>query len=174
MKKNPLQKRINIEVSLARPQSSKQSLPRLVVVGIVPFDAPVISDLSPGSIIRRSAYNQREPFVEQVRLTSLSQVSLLPGIDAVSPSRLKDSVATILELGCNEVDCILVRAPNVQCWDLANQSVVEILVEFFTEIPGSMIIFPDAGGPWPRSWSMQIDNRITEGQARNLITCGRC
>ena len=53
------------------------------------------------------------------------------------------------------MDCILVRSPGVQCWDLANQSVVEILMEFFTEIPGAMIVFPDAGGPWPRSWSMQ-------------------
>ena len=52
MSKNPLQKRVNIEVSLARPQSSKQSLPRLVVVGVVPFDAPVISDVSPGALIR--------------------------------------------------------------------------------------------------------------------------
>ena len=67
MNKNPLQKRVNVEVSLARPQSSKQSLPRLVIVGVVPFDAPVISDLSPGSVIRRSTYNLREPFVEQVR-----------------------------------------------------------------------------------------------------------
>jgi hypothetical protein len=106
-------------------------------------------------------------------LTSLSQARLLPGIDAQHPSRLKDSVTTILELGCNEVDCILVRAPGVQCWDLANQSVVEILMEFFTEIPGAMIVFPDAGGPWPRSWSMQSEDRINEGQSRNLVDCVR-
>ena len=173
MNKNPLQKRVNIEVSLARPQSSKQSLPRLVIVGVVPFDAPVISDLSPGSVIRRSTYNQRDPFVEQVRLTSLMQARLLPGIDSPHPSRLKDSVTTILELGCNEVDCILVRAPGVHCWDLANQSVVEVLLEFFTEIPGAMIAFPDAGGPWPRSWSMDPERRVNDGQSRNLIQCIR-
>ena len=23
---------------------------------------------------------------------------------------------------------------------------------YFTEISGAMIVFPDAGGPWPRSW----------------------
>ena len=171
MSKNPLEKRVNIEVSLARPQSSKQSLPRLVIVGIVPFDSLVISDISPGALIRRSPKNQQDPFVEQVRLTSLAQARLLPGIDASHPSRLKDSVTTILDLGCNEVDCILVRVPGVECWDLSNQSVVEILMEFFTEIPGSMIVFPDAGGPWPRSWSMHSVNRVNDGQPRNLISC---
>ena len=60
---------------------------------MVPFDAPVISDVSPGALIRRSPYNLRDPFVEQVRLTSLAQARLLPGIDAPRPSRLKDSVS---------------------------------------------------------------------------------
>lgn len=173
LSKNPLQKRVNIEVSLARPQSSRESLPRLVVVGVVPFDAPVVSELSPGSLIRRSTYNSRDPFVEQVRLTSLAQTKLLPGIDSRHPSRLKDSVVTILELGCNEVDCILVRSPGVEGWNLTNQSVVEMLMGFFTEIQGAMIVFPDAGGPWPRSWSMDPDHRVNDEQGQNLIDCVR-
>ena len=86
----------------------------------MPFDAPVISDVvsgstdptfsiqSAGSVCRASSSD-----------ISQAQARLLPGIDAPCPSRLKDSVMTILELGCNEVDCILVRVPGVECWDLS-------------------------------------------------------
>ena len=171
MNSNPLQKRVNIEVSLARPQSSRQSLPRLCVVGVVPYDSPVISELSPGSLIRRSSLNHLEPFVEQVRLTSIAQSNLLPGIDNRYPSRLKDSVTTILEMGCNEVDCILVRVPGVHSWELTHQSVVEMVMGFFNDIPGAMIVFPDAGGPWPRSWSMDLERRVDPRQAQNLVNC---
>jgi hypothetical protein len=171
MSSNPLQKRVNIEVSLARPQSSKQSLPRLVVVGVVPFDAPIISERSPGALIKRSSLNLQAPFVEQVRLTSLAQAGLLPGIDGQYPSRLKDAVTTILELGSDEVDCILVRVPDVKPWELTEQSVVEMLMGFFADIPGAMIVFPDAGGPWPRAWSTDPERRLDDAQPRNLVSC---
>ena len=171
MNNNPLQKRVSIEVSLARPQSSKQSLPRLCVVGVVPFASPIISELSPGALIRRSNWNGRDPFVEQVRLTSIAQASLLPGIDASHPSRLKDSVTSILEMGCNEVDCILVRVPGVYSSELTNQSVVEMLMGFFSEIPGAMIVFPDAGGPWARAWSLDRERMLHPDQSRNLMDC---
>ena len=68
------------------------------------------------------------------------------------------------------MDCILVRVPGVQCWDLSHQSVVEILMEFFTEIPGAMIVFPDAGGPW-RIVVYATEKTNNDGQSRNLIDC---
>ncbi len=169
---NPLQRRVNIDVSLARPQSSKQSLPRLCIVGVVPYDAPIISDISPGSQIRRSAFNKGESFVEHVRLSSLAQTRLLPGIDHQFPSRLRDSVTAIMDLGCDEVDCILTRSPSLKPWELSNQVVLELTSEFFNEIPGAMIVFPDAGGPWPRSWG-QSNELLRIEQSRNLIDCIR-
>ncbi len=171
MNSNPLQRRVNIEVSLARPQSSRETLPRLCVVGVVPFDSPVVSNASPASLIRRSPPTNNSPFVEQVRLTSVAQASLLPGIDSANPSRLKDSVTSILEMGSNEVDCILVRAPGVQPWELTHQSVVEMMMGFFSEIPGSMIVFPDAGGPWPRAWNIDRERRVQPQQIPNLVQC---
>ena len=53
-----------------------------------------------------------------MRLSSVAQTRLLPGIDHGHPSRLKDSVKSILDMGCNEVDCILVRGIGLKPWDL--------------------------------------------------------
>lgn len=44
---NSLEKRVNIDVSLVRPQSSREELPRLCIVGIVPYDAPIVSEIAP-------------------------------------------------------------------------------------------------------------------------------
>ena len=134
LNQNPLQRRVNIDVSLARPQSSKQSLPRLCIVGVVPYESPIISDVSPGSQIRRSIFHKGDPFVEHVRLSSLAQTRLLPGIDHAFPSRLRDSVTAILEMGCDEVDCILTRSPSLKPWDLTDQVVLEMTSGFFNEI----------------------------------------
>ena len=173
MNENPLQRRVNIDISMARPQSGRQSLPRLVVIGVVPYDYPIISEVSPGSNIRRSPYNHGEPYVEHVRLSSVAQTRLLPGIDHGHPSRLKDSVKSILDMGCNEVDCILVRGIGLKPWDLTAQPVMELVMGYFTEIPGAMIVFPDAGGPWPRSWQGVPSEEIQAEQARNLIDAVR-
>ena len=173
MNENPLQRRVNIDISMARPQSERESLPRLVVIGIVPYESPIISEVSPGSSIRRSPNNYGEPYVEHVRLSSVAQTRLLPGIDGALPSRLKDSVRSILDMGCNEVDCILVRGPQIAPWDLTAQPVMELVMGYFTEIPGAMIVFPDAGGPWPRSWHGTPTPNVQAEQSRNLIDAVR-
>lgn len=163
---NPLQKRVDIDVSLARPRTDKSELPRLCMVGVVPYDAPIISEMSPGSSVRRSHYVYGQPYVEQVRLSSVAQSRLLPGIDMQHPSKLRDALVAMLGSGVAEVDCILARVPGVYPWELTNQTVVELLDSFFNEIPGAMIVFPDAGGPWPRSWQQHHDNYE---QQQNLL-----
>jgi hypothetical protein len=103
---NSLQKRVNIDVSLVRPRSPRARLPRLVVVGIVPYDAPVISEVAPKTMIRQSHIREGQPYVEQVRLSSIIQARLLPSIDMKYPSRLRDALIGALSVGVDEVDFI--------------------------------------------------------------------
>jgi hypothetical protein len=163
---NPLQKRIDIDVSLVRPKSPRAQLPRLCVVGIVPYDFPIISEVSPNCTIRKSLFAMGQPFVEQVRLSSIIQAKLLPAINNQFPSKLRDSLISILTCGTDEADFILARAPGVRPWDLSNQQVVEMIMPFFNDVPGAMIVFPDAGGPWPRGW--KNEDFVAERQT-NLI-----
>jgi len=152
---NSLQKRVNIDVSLVRPRSPRERLPRLVVIGIVPEDAPIISEVSPNTMIRQSYKQAGHPYIEQVRLSSIVQARLLPAIDMTYPSRLRDALIAALSVGVDEVDFILARGPNIKPWELDKQEVIEMLLPFFNEVPGAMIVFPDLGGPWPRGYTSQ-------------------
>lgn len=167
---NSLQKRVNIDVSLVRPKSPRETLPSLVFIGIVPQDAPVISEVSPNTMIRQSYFKEGNPFVEQVRLSSIVQARLLPSIDMKYPSRLRDALLSALTVGVDEVDFILVRAPGLKPWELDNQAVVEMLMPFFNEIPGSMIVFPDLGGPWPRGY---LSGFAADEQRQNMLRAAK-
>jgi hypothetical protein len=167
---NSLQKRVNIDVSLVRPRSPRARLPRLVVVGIVPYDAPVISEVAPKTMIRQSHIREGQPYVEQVRLSSIIQARLLPSIDMKYPSRLRDALIGALSVGVDEVDFILARVPGIAPWEFDNQEVVEMLMPFFNEVPGSMIVFPDLGGPWPRGY---LGNTTNDEQRRRLLLAAK-
>lgn len=167
---NSLQKRVNIDVSLVRPKSPRERLPRLVVVGIVPYDAPIISELAPNTMIRQSHIQEGQPYVEQVRLSSIVQARLLPSIDMKHPSRLRDALIGALSVGIDEVDFILARVPDVAPWAFDDQEVVEMLMPFFNEVPGSMIVFPDLGGPWPRGRLMKLAD---DEQRRSLLLAAK-
>ena len=147
--KNPLSKRVQIDVSLARPHSSREEYPRLIVLGIVPYDAPIISEIAPNTMIRRSSSNVEGPYVEQVRLSSPLQVKLLPGLK--QKSRLRDSLQSILTSGAEEVDFILARKSELECWQLDDADIAGMFVGYLNINQGAICIFPDAGGPWPRS-----------------------
>ena len=145
-----LNSRVDIEIGLSRPVSRREMLPRICVVGIVPMNAPIIAEQSPYSLIRKSDYSPDFPYIEQVRLSSVQQTVLLPGIGNRWPSRLRDCLNTALAIGCPEVDFILARAPGVLPWSFTEQSVKELLLPYLNEVPGAILVFPDAGGPWPR------------------------
>ena len=147
--KNPLSKRVQIDVSLARPHSSREEYPRLIVLGIVPYDAPIISELAPNTMIRRSSSTVEGPYVEQVRLSSMLQGKLLPGLK--QKSRLRDALQAILTSGAEEVDFILARKSDIECWQFDDADISGMFVGYLNINQGAICIFPDAGGPWPRS-----------------------
>jgi hypothetical protein len=134
------------------------------------MNAPVISDLAPATLIRRSPTDPDQPFVEQVRLSSIVQQSLLPSISMSMPSRLRDSLRILLAAGAPEADFILARAPGVCPWDLDHPSVAEMFIAYFNATQGAFCVFPDAGGPWPRSYSTHPAPNLYERQTRLLQT----
>jgi hypothetical protein len=157
--KNPLSKRVQIDVSLARPHSTREEYPRLVVFGIVPYGAPIISEIAPNSMIRRSSTTVDGPYVEQVRLSSILQGKLLPGLH--QNSRLRDSLQSILTSGAKEVDFILARKPETDCWQLDDADMAGMFVGYLNINQGAICVFPDAGGPWPRSIEYTDENLWT-------------
>jgi hypothetical protein len=62
-----------------------------------------------------------------------------------------------LASGSREVDFILARGPDLLPWDLQEPSVVEMVASFLHGCHGSVVILPDAGGPWPRNFSQTTD-----------------
>ena len=118
-------------------------------------DLAAKSQWSWGSVIQ-IAYS--DLYVEHVRLSSPIQKVLLPSIQARVPSKLRSSLISILTSGSLEVDFILARGPDLQPWDLALPSVVEMITSFLQGCQNSAVVFPDAGGPWPRVFSQTTDD----------------
>jgi hypothetical protein len=100
-------KRVNIDIGLTRPLSPKYVPPKICMFGVVPMGAPVISEMAPQTLIQRSPTGANEPFVEQVRLSSVVQQHLLPAISHRYPSKLRDAFRILLASGCKEVDVVL-------------------------------------------------------------------
>ena len=136
------------------------------------MDFPIISELVPATLIRRSLIDHGSPFVEQVRLSSIVQQQLLPSIGMRLPSRLRDTLRTLMAGGVNEVDFILARAPGVAPWGFDKPEILEMFIPYFNATQGAVAIFPDAGGPWPRSFVQHTGDDLYERQAR-LIQAGR-
>ena len=158
MFKDPIQRRVSIDVELTRPKSPKEQLPMVTVVGIVPMDAPKFSEVAPQTLIRRSPnLGEGQMYVEHVRLSSPVQQVLLPSIRAKIPSKLRGSLISILSSGSREVDFILARGPDLLPWDLQEPAVVEMVASFLHGCHGSVVVLPDAGGPWPRKFSQTTD-----------------
>ena len=101
-----LNSRVDIEVGLSRPVSRREMLPRICVVGVVPMNAPVIAEQSPYALIRKSDYAPNFPYIEQVRLSSVQQTVLLPGVGNRWPSRLRDCLSGLIARTDGNVDVV--------------------------------------------------------------------
>jgi hypothetical protein len=122
------------------------------------MDAPVISNLIPSSTIRKSNFVAGQPYIEQVRLSSPVQTRVLPAISMHAPSRLRDALSAILIAGANEVDFILARSPGVLPWEFDSPNIMEMFIPYFNETQGALVVYPDAGGPWPRDFFHASEN----------------
>ena len=125
-----LQRNISVDITKIKPATDKSIPPRLCVVGIVPFESPVIGHHHPQMTIRSTKFEERLPYVEQIRFSSIAQQGLLPSIAYRAPSKLRDSLKSLMALGISEVDYILARAPGVLPWDLNHPEIAQMFISY--------------------------------------------
>ena len=149
---NSLEQRIDIKVGLTRPRTERAATPRLCIVGISPPDAPWLGDLFPEARVKTSRMNLGgTEAVEQLRFSARSESGDLPHIASAYPSRIRDAFRLALNAGAPEVDLLLARARGVMPWDLDNREIADMMGPFLGEMPGAVLVYPDAGGPWPNN-----------------------
>lgn len=165
-----LQKRIDIKVGLTRPRSTRDTTPRVCIVGITPEGFPWLSDVFPDARVKVTRMNgDATEAVEQLRFSSKSERGPLPRIATQLPSRIRDAFTLLLASGATEVDILLVRGRGLLPWDLDKAMVSEMLNPFLSEMPGCMLVYPDAGGPWPNNKMGLVDTYARMTRLRDTV-----
>lgn len=156
---NALDKRVEVKVGLTRTKSPRQSAPRVCIVGIATQDSPWLSDLYPDATVRMTRHRVGgTEAVEQLRFSAKSEQGPLPHIASSTPSRILDAFRLVLDSGAPEVDLLLVRSEGCMPWDFDKPQITELLGPFLSQMAGAVLIYPDAGGPWPNNRAALVPN----------------
>lgn len=138
---------LTVEVGQA-PSEERRLPPQACVVAIGPLDEPWLCDLFPEALVRKSRFDSLPVGVEQVRFQSRSVVDRLPGLENRNgPSLLRDAVNAVLTAGAASVDVIVGRVVGARPWDYHDERVFRVLDGYLSEMPGTLLVFPDLGGP---------------------------
>lgn len=137
-------RQVSVRVGAQPTQAVAKVRPRLVLLGIVPYDAPWLVDALPAAKVTESRYAPHKLGVEHLRFTRGQAVGRLPGLEV--QSLLRDAVALALASGCPSVDVLLAHA-DASPWDYADPAVRDLLVRALGEVPGTVVVLPDAAGP---------------------------
>jgi hypothetical protein len=145
-----LERPVSVEVGVSpRKSRDRETPPDVCLVGIVPQGSRWLADVLPRNIVRDSQFRDEDAAVEHIRLTSRDGLEYLPGLSGRSPSRIRDSVRMILGAGARSIDVVLVRANELQPWDLHRPEFLFAVDPFVANMLGTMMIYPDLGGPIP-------------------------
>lgn len=167
---NALDKRVDVKVGLTRPRSPRLEAPRVCIVGIATQDSPWLSELLPAAIVRKTKFRAGgKEAVEQLRFSSKSEQGPLPHIASNTPSRIRDAFRLAIDSGAPEVDLLLVRSEGCMPWDLDKPQIAELLGPFLSEMAGAVLIYPDAGGPWPNNRAALVPTWERMVRLRNTI-----
>ncbi|MEL6350101.1 MAG: hypothetical protein AAFV53_43780, partial [Myxococcota bacterium] len=174
---NSLEKRIDVKVGLTRPLTNRARVPRICVVGIAPQGSPLLSEEFPSSKVRVTQLSLGgTESVEQLRFSAKSERKPMPHIASQTPSRIRDGFQLALASGASEIDVLLCRGEGLNPWDLDRRQVSEMLGPFLGEMPGTLLVFPDAGGPWPNNraalvpvWERMVRLRDTVRNFQTLM-----
>ncbi len=167
---NALDKRVDVKVGLTRPRSPRQESPRVCIVGIATQDSPWLSDILPAAQVRMTPrVAGGTEAVEQLRFSAKSEQGPLPHIASSTPSRIRDAFRLAIDSGAAEVDLLLVRSEGCMPWDLDRPQIAELLGPFLSEMPGTLLIYPDAGGPWPNNRAALVPTWQRMVRLRNTV-----
>jgi hypothetical protein len=167
---NNLEKRIDIKVGLSRSRSAREKTPRVCIVGIAPAGFPWLSEIFPENRIKVTRMNgDATDAVEQLRFSSKSEQGPLPRVAAALPSRIRDAFRLLLKAGAPEVEILLARGQGLMPWDLDQPIVSDMLNPFLGNMPGAMLVYPDAGGPWPNNMMGLVQNFERMSRLRDTV-----
>ncbi len=141
-------RRVRVEVGIKSRPPRAEAPADVCVVAIVPPGQSWLADRFPGALVRETRFRDRNGAVEQLRFTSTRSVGRLPGLDPVVPTRLRDAVTLALRSGAPAVEVLAIRMRGVPPWALDDPRVVPLLDSFLDDLPGALVVLPDAGGPW--------------------------
>jgi hypothetical protein len=140
-------RRVAVQFDSGVSPDERRRPPALCFVGVVPPDAPFVADLFPSAVIRDTRFRDPDFSVEHIRVTGRAVLEALPGLRGGAPSRLRDSVGLALHAGADEVDVVLARVGGAKPWELDRADLLEALDPFLGDMLGTMIVYPDLGGP---------------------------
>ena len=144
---DPQQRGVSVRIGHAQPTSTSRATHGLSIVSLCRSDFPWLADHLPHAVVRETRYRTETGAVEHVRLRSRDDLAVLPGLTDRTPSRVRDAVLMALATGIREVDVVLVRAADIDLWDMGNREVRELIDPFLSELPGCVVVFPDISGP---------------------------
>lgn len=140
---------VNVRVGSVRRANATTDQSSVCIVGIAPPDATWLSEAYPDALVKEARLPSTGEAVEHIRFTAVNDAWHLPGLTGSEPSRVRDAVKLALATGAPAVDVVLARAPEAKPWDLQRWDVIGLLNGMLDNLPGSILVFPDMGGPFP-------------------------
>jgi hypothetical protein len=138
---------VSVDIGVSPARRGEGPPPDICVVGIAGEDDPWLSQLYPRALVRDTRFRDEGASVEHVRLQARDAVEHLPGLRLGRPSRVRDAVRVALNAGARAVDVVLVREKGLMPWDLDKSEVLFALDPFLSPMVGTVVVFPDMGGP---------------------------
>lgn len=152
-------RQVSVKVG-ARPRADVTKVrARLVLVGVVPWGHPWISEQLPDIRVTDSRYAPHRLGVEHLRFLPGRPVGALPGLDGRQPSLLRDATALALASGTPSVDVLLAHAEDCAPWEFTRPAAHQLLTRALEELPGTVVVFPDAPGP-PDTVRLDLDGLL--------------
>ncbi len=142
-----IQGRVEVDVGVAaRPAAPELPVP-LALIALAPEGWGRLGEQRPGAVVRTSKIGPLGVVVEQLRFSSQIEARALPGLDASSPSRLRDAAILALDAGAPFLDVVLIHGTRLKPWELDREPLMPVLDPFLEKLLGTILLYPDASGP---------------------------
>lgn len=139
---------VQIQVGETGLAESRRTPPEGCILAIQPLEGTWFSDLVPAAVVRQSRIEGYPAGVEHLRMSSRALTQHLPGlVDGNGPSLVRDAADLILSSGVPHVDVLIARVEGAKPWDFHDERVHGVLSPFLADMPGTLLVLPDSGGP---------------------------
>ncbi len=159
------QGRVRVRVGLVRSEPLPDAAVPLVLLAVVPPDAPRYAERFPNNRVRATRDGGDHSAVEHLRFLGREDLSGLPGLSSVAPSSLRDAVRLAASAGAPYVDVLIARHRDSELGLFGSDELVGLLGPSLNLLPGAIVVFVDAAGPPPTS---PRDTRPTEARQELL------